>query len=51
VVGVEGYGLSVVDTVPIIVPPNRHNRRYLETKKKKLGHLLEVPEGPAPKNS
>ncbi len=51
VVGVEGYGLSVVDTVPIIVTPNRHNRRYLETKKKKLGHLLEVPEGPAPKNS
>ena len=51
VVGVEGYGLSVVATVPIIVPPNRHNRRYLETKKKKLGHLLEVPEGPTPKNS
>ena len=51
VVGLEGYGLSVVDTVPIIVPPNKHNRRYLETKKKKLGHLLEVPDGPAPKNS
>ena len=51
VVGLEGYGLSVVDTVPIIVPPNKHNRRYLETKKKKMGHLLEVPDGPAPKNS
>jgi 3,4-dihydroxy 2-butanone 4-phosphate synthase/GTP cyclohydrolase II len=51
VVGLEGYGLSVVATVPIIVPPNRHNRRYLETKKKKMGHLLEVPDGPAPKNS
>jgi 3,4-dihydroxy 2-butanone 4-phosphate synthase/GTP cyclohydrolase II len=51
VVGLEGYGLSVVDTVPIVVSPNRHNRRYLETKKKKMGHLLEVPEGPAPNNS
>jgi len=44
VVGLEGYGLKVVSIVPIIVPPNPHNRRYLETKKKKLGHLLEVPE-------
>jgi 3,4-dihydroxy 2-butanone 4-phosphate synthase/GTP cyclohydrolase II len=51
VVGLEGYGLSVVATMPIVVPPNRHNRRYLETKKKKMGHLLEVPDGPVPKNS
>jgi len=51
VVGLEGYGLSVVDTVPIIVSPNKHNRRYLETKRKKMGHLLEVPDGPAPNNS
>jgi 3,4-dihydroxy 2-butanone 4-phosphate synthase/GTP cyclohydrolase II len=51
VVGLEGYGLSVVATMPIVVLPNRHNRRYLETKKKKMGHLLEVPDGPVPKNS
>ncbi len=44
VVGMEGYGLKVVETVPIIAAANPHNRRYLETKRKKLGHLLKVPE-------
>ncbi len=43
VIGLEGYGLEVVETVPIIIPPNPYNRSYLETKRKKLGHLLEVP--------
>lgn len=43
VIGLEGYGLKVVETVPIITPPNPYNRHYLETKRKKLGHLLEVP--------
>jgi 3,4-dihydroxy 2-butanone 4-phosphate synthase/GTP cyclohydrolase II len=42
VIGLEGYGLRVVETVPIIVPPNPHNRRYLETKKNKMGHLLNI---------
>jgi 3,4-dihydroxy 2-butanone 4-phosphate synthase/GTP cyclohydrolase II len=41
VIGLEGYGLKVVETVPIIVKPNPYNRRYLETKKNKLGHILE----------
>ncbi len=40
VVGLEGYGLEIVQQLPIRVPSNLHNRRYLETKKKKLGHLL-----------
>ncbi len=40
VVGLEGYGLEIVDQVPIRVTPNRHNRRYLRTKREKLGHLL-----------
>jgi len=40
VVGLEGYGLKVIETVPIIVDPNPHNRRYLKTKKKKMGHAL-----------
>ena len=43
VIGLEGYGLKVVETVPIIIPPNPYNRYYLETKRKKLGHLLEMP--------
>ena len=44
VIGLEGYGLKVVKTLPIIATPNPYNRAYLETKKKKLGHLLEIPE-------
>jgi 3,4-dihydroxy 2-butanone 4-phosphate synthase/GTP cyclohydrolase II len=40
VVGLEGYGLEIVEQVPIKVKPNPHNARYLETKRKKLGHLL-----------
>jgi len=44
VIGLEGYGLKVTETLPIITRPNPHNRRYLETKQKKLGHLLEIPD-------
>ena len=40
VVGLEGYGLEMVDRVPIRTTSNPHNERYLETKKFKLGHLL-----------
>ncbi len=39
-VGLEGYGLEIVGQVPIRVRPNPHNRRYLKTKREKLGHLL-----------
>jgi 3,4-dihydroxy 2-butanone 4-phosphate synthase/GTP cyclohydrolase II len=40
ITGVEGFGLTVVEQVPIEVPPNAENRRYLETKRDKLGHKL-----------
>src|SRR5512133_705589 len=40
VVGLEGYGLNVTRQLPIKIKPNPHNARYLETKRKKLGHLL-----------
>ena len=40
IVGLEGYGLSVVEQVPIEVPPTDANRRYLDTKRSKLGHLF-----------
>jgi 3,4-dihydroxy 2-butanone 4-phosphate synthase/GTP cyclohydrolase II len=43
IIGFEGYGLKVVEQVPIVVSPNPHNIGYLETKKKKMGHLLEIP--------
>jgi 3,4-dihydroxy 2-butanone 4-phosphate synthase / GTP cyclohydrolase II len=39
-IGLEGYGLEVVETVPIKVAPNPYNERYLQTKKEKLGHNL-----------
>jgi 3,4-dihydroxy 2-butanone 4-phosphate synthase/GTP cyclohydrolase II len=44
VVGVEGYGLRVVEKLPLIVKPNPMNLHYLETKQQKLGHLLELEE-------
>jgi 3,4-dihydroxy 2-butanone 4-phosphate synthase/GTP cyclohydrolase II len=41
-VGLEGYGLAIVESLPLeIVPPNEFNRRYLKTKKEKLGHELK----------
>jgi 3,4-dihydroxy 2-butanone 4-phosphate synthase / GTP cyclohydrolase II len=43
-VGLESYGMEVVETVPIIIPPNPHNIHYLETKQKKMGHDLHLPE-------
>ena len=39
-IGIEGYGLEVVEQVPIRVEANSHNARYLQTKRDKLGHLL-----------
>ncbi len=41
-VGLEGYGIEVVSRVPIEVPPNPENYRYLATKRHKLGHLLNL---------
>jgi 3,4-dihydroxy 2-butanone 4-phosphate synthase / GTP cyclohydrolase II len=38
--GLEGFGLEVTERVPISIPANAHNERYLKTKKDKLGHLL-----------
>jgi 3,4-dihydroxy 2-butanone 4-phosphate synthase/GTP cyclohydrolase II len=40
-IGLEGYGLRIVDRVPMEVKPHEKNIKYLKTKKKKLGHLLE----------
>jgi 3,4-dihydroxy 2-butanone 4-phosphate synthase / GTP cyclohydrolase II len=40
VVGLSGYGLQLVSQVPIKVRPNKHNKKYLDVKKIKMGHLL-----------
>jgi 3,4-dihydroxy 2-butanone 4-phosphate synthase/GTP cyclohydrolase II len=42
IVGLRGYGLEVVERVPIAVPPTEVNRDYLRAKKEKMGHLLDV---------
>jgi 3,4-dihydroxy 2-butanone 4-phosphate synthase / GTP cyclohydrolase II len=42
VVGLEGHGLKITDRIAIQVTPTIHNRRYLETKRDKLGHLLSM---------
>jgi len=48
IVGLEGYGLEVVERVPIEMAPTRRNRTYLATKRDKLGHLLTLkPAAPA----
>jgi 3,4-dihydroxy 2-butanone 4-phosphate synthase/GTP cyclohydrolase II len=41
-VGLSGYGLEIVERVPIEVPPNKNNLKYLKTKKEKMGHILEL---------
>ena len=41
VIGLEGYGLKVVETIPIEVAPNPHNVKYLETKRVKMGHTFK----------
>ncbi|MCK4758533.1 MAG: bifunctional 3,4-dihydroxy-2-butanone-4-phosphate synthase/GTP cyclohydrolase II [Candidatus Aminicenantes bacterium] len=41
-VGLSGYGLEIIERVPIEIPPNKNNIKYLKTKKEKMGHILEM---------
>ena len=40
IAGLEGYGLEIVERVPIVIPATTHDKRYLDTKKEKMGHLI-----------
>jgi 3,4-dihydroxy 2-butanone 4-phosphate synthase/GTP cyclohydrolase II len=40
--GLEGYGMTIVETIPLVFPPNKHNQFYLETKRDKMGHFLNI---------
>jgi 3,4-dihydroxy 2-butanone 4-phosphate synthase/GTP cyclohydrolase II len=42
IVGLEGYGITITERIPIEVKPNENNIKYLTTKKKKMGHLLQI---------
>jgi 3,4-dihydroxy 2-butanone 4-phosphate synthase/GTP cyclohydrolase II len=42
--GLESFGLKITEQLPITTEPNPHNKHYLRTKQKKLGHLLKIPE-------
>lgn len=46
IIGLEGYGLSLVEQVPIAIPPNEYNRCYLKCKELKMGHLLNIDVNP-----
>ncbi len=45
-IGLQGYGLSIVEQVPIEIEPNKYNKCYLECKKLKMGHLLNIDAMP-----
>ena len=38
--GLQGYGLEIEGQVPLVVEPNQHNQKYLDTKREKMGHLF-----------
>ena len=46
-VGLEGYGMRIVENVPIVIAPNQHNAHYLETKERDMGHTLGLFTGKA----
>jgi 3,4-dihydroxy 2-butanone 4-phosphate synthase / GTP cyclohydrolase II len=49
-IGLEGYGLEVVERVPIVVEPNPANARYLDTKRRRMGHIFDEATAGEPKD-
>jgi 3,4-dihydroxy 2-butanone 4-phosphate synthase/GTP cyclohydrolase II len=41
IVGLEGFGITITERVPLVIPPNKENLRYLMVKRDKLGHIIE----------
>ena len=41
ITGLKGYGIEIVERIPLQITPRRENKKYLFTKKEKMGHLLE----------
>jgi 3,4-dihydroxy 2-butanone 4-phosphate synthase/GTP cyclohydrolase II len=42
--GLEGYGLTIVENIPLVIEPNEHNAFYLKTKQVKMGHFLDLAQ-------
>jgi 3,4-dihydroxy 2-butanone 4-phosphate synthase/GTP cyclohydrolase II len=42
IIGLKGYGLEIVERVPIEISPNKNNEKYLKTKRDKLGHIIQI---------
>jgi 3,4-dihydroxy 2-butanone 4-phosphate synthase/GTP cyclohydrolase II len=42
IVGLEGHGLKIVKRIPMEISPTKANKRYLKTKKEKMGHMLKI---------
>jgi 3,4-dihydroxy 2-butanone 4-phosphate synthase/GTP cyclohydrolase II len=40
IIGLEGYGIQIVDRIPLVIEPNEFNEGYMNTKESKMGHLL-----------
>jgi len=40
--GIQGYGIEIVENIPLIIEPNEHNKFYLETKRDRMGHFLNI---------
>jgi 3,4-dihydroxy 2-butanone 4-phosphate synthase/GTP cyclohydrolase II len=38
--GLKGYGMEIIENIPVKIEPNPHNERYLDTKRDKMGHIL-----------
>lgn len=47
VIGLESYGIEIVETLPLVTTPTAYNAAYLETKQKKMGHVLDCGDGSA----
>jgi len=48
--GLESYGLKITEQLPLTTKPNKYNRRYLQTKQKKMGHLLTIADADSDKS-
>ena len=42
--GLEGYGLTIIENIPLVIKPNEHNAVYLKTKQDKMGHFLDIAQ-------